>query len=117
MIQVLEGRFQLEFDDSCVFEDIDAIIKTHQESELLQWLDGAQQINTVVNLATTNYPEQLDRRILCRPRRFDRVIKIDGASDDVRRQYLAKKLPGLRPDELADWIEKTEDLSFAGLSE
>jgi ethanolamine transporter len=28
----------------------------------------------VINIATTNYPERLDRRIVSRPRRFDRII-------------------------------------------
>ena len=47
----------------CLFEDIDSIIELHGDSELLQWLDGSHQINKVINIATTNYPERLDRRI------------------------------------------------------
>src|SRR5262249_23195198 len=60
----------------CVFEDIDAIIAVYGDSDLLQWLDGNQQVDRAGNLASTNYPEKLDRRIIARPRRFDRILRI-----------------------------------------
>jgi AAA+ superfamily predicted ATPase len=100
----------------CVFEDIDAIIEEDGESDLLQWLDGVHQINQVVNIATTNYPEQLDRRIVSRPRRFDRIIRIESTSERIRRAYVARKLPHLCSEELTAWVETTRDLSFAALS-
>jgi AAA+ superfamily predicted ATPase len=101
----------------CMFEDIDAIIELHGDSELLQWLDGSHQINKVINIATTNYPERLDRRIVSRPRRFDRIIKIEAPADHIREAYLSKKLPELQGAELARWVEMTEGLSFAALAE
>lgn len=45
----------------CVFEDIDAIVGEHGEDELLALLDGETRIDHVLNVATTNYPERLDR--------------------------------------------------------
>ena len=60
----------------CLFEDIDAIISEHGEDEILQLLDGESAIDKCLNIATTNYPENLDRRLVARPRRFDRVIQI-----------------------------------------
>lgn len=101
----------------CVFEDIDATIDRHGDGKILEWLDGCNQVDRVVSLATTNYPEKLDRRIVARPRRFDRIIKIDMPSDAVRRAYLARKLPELEPGELAGWVQKTEGFSFAALAE
>jgi SpoVK/Ycf46/Vps4 family AAA+-type ATPase len=101
----------------CMFEDIDAIIEIHGDSELLQWLDGSHQINKVINIATTNYPERLDRRIVSRPRRFDRIIKIEAPGAHIREAYLSKKLPELHGPELARWVELTEGLSFAALAE
>ena len=65
----------------CVFEDIDAIIKIYGESDLLSLLDGENQVSGVINLATTNYPELLDKRIVGRPRRFDRVYKIENLGE------------------------------------
>ncbi|MCI0378040.1 MAG: ATP-binding protein [Gemmataceae bacterium] len=102
----------------CVFEDIDAIIEMHGDSELLAWLDGSHQINKVINIATTNYPERLDRRIVSRPRRFDRIIKIESPTASMRRTYLERKLPDLaKTGELQRWVELTEGLSFAALAE
>jgi SpoVK/Ycf46/Vps4 family AAA+-type ATPase len=101
----------------CVFEDIDTIIDKEGESEILQWLDGAQQIDRVVNIATTNYPEKLDRRLVSRARRFDRIVKVDGAAPEIREAYLGQKLPHLGQDDLAQWVKKTSGLSFAALAE
>jgi AAA+ superfamily predicted ATPase len=101
----------------CMFEDIDAVIEIHGDSELLQWLDGSHQINKVINIATTNYPERLDRRIVSRPRRFDRIIKIEAPAAHIRDTYLARKLPELEPAERARWVALTEGLSFAALAE
>jgi AAA+ superfamily predicted ATPase len=101
----------------CMFEDIDAIIEIHGDSELLQWLDGSHQVNKVINIATTNYPERLDRRIVSRPRRFDRIIKIETPSAAIRETYLVKKLPELPPEDVARWVGLTEGLSFAALAE
>lgn len=99
----------------CVFEDIDAIINKYGESDILQLLDGDNQIDRVINMATTNYPELLDKRIISRPRRFDRIYKIPAPSDDIRIQYLKKKLP--KGENQTKWINKTKGLSFAALTE
>ncbi len=101
----------------CMFEDIDAIIEVHGDSELLQWLDGSHQIDKVINIATTNYPEHLDRRIVARPRRFDRIIKIEAPDDGMRKVYFTKKLPEISAAELERWISLTKGLSFAALAE
>src|SRR5262249_37799604 len=102
----------------CLFEDIDAIIEMHGDSELLQWLDGSHQINKVINIATTNYPERLDRRIRSRPRRFDRIIKKEPPTPALRETYLSRKLPELAGQgELRHWVDLTDGLSFAALAE
>ncbi len=102
----------------CLFEDIDAIIENHGDSELLQWLDGSHQINKVINIATTNYPERLDRRIVSRPRRFDRIIKIEPPAAGIREVYLKRKLPDLATNgKLANWVKLTDGLSFAAMAE
>ena len=102
----------------CLFEDIDAIIEIHGDTELLQWLDGSHQINKVINIATTNYPERLDRRIVSRPRRFDRIIKIESPTASIRETYFRKKLPDLVTNgQLSHWVSLTDGLSFAALAE
>ena len=101
----------------CVFEDIDAIVAAHGDEELLSLLDGESQVDHVLNVATTNYPEQLDRRFVARPRRFDRVVRIEAADEHTRRSYLATKLPAADAAELERWVVATEGLSLAALAE
>jgi SpoVK/Ycf46/Vps4 family AAA+-type ATPase len=101
----------------CVFEDIDAIIQHYGDSDLLQWLDGNHQVDKAVNIATTNYPEKLDRRIISRPRRFDRILRIDAPDARMREAYIARKVPELTGPELAKWVELSSDLPFAALAE
>ena len=100
----------------CVFEDIDAIVKDFGEDRLLALLDGENQIDKVLNVATTNYPERLDPRIVSRPRRFDRVIKVGMPSESVRKEYLKNKLH-INGDDLNEWVVKSDGLSFAALAE
>ena len=72
---------------------IPVIVATaYGDSELLQWLDGNHQVNKSINLASTNYPEKLDRRITSRPRRFDRILRIDNPNARLRAAYFARKL-------------------------
>ena len=101
----------------CIFEDIDAIIKHYGDSHLLQWLDGNHQVDKAINIATTNYPETLDRRIIARPRRFDRILKIGTPDARLRQGYFARKLPSLSAEELSRWVEVSEGLPFAALAE
>jgi len=101
----------------CVFEDIDAIIEHYGDSELLQLLDGNAQVNRVVNVASANYPEKLDRRIIARPRRFDRLIKIGSPDAGLRQAFFAKKMPEMPAALLARWVELSAGLPFAALTE
>ncbi len=101
----------------CLFEDIDSIINRYGEESLLSFLDGESNTNHVLHIATTNYPEKLDPRIVNRPRRFDRVIKIGMPSEVMRRIYLAEKLKIEDQDELTRYVKGTEGFSFAGLAE
>src|SRR5262249_25457148 len=101
----------------CVFEDIDAIIANYGDSHLLQWLDGNHQVDLAVNLASTNYPEKLDRRIIARPRRFDRVLRIDAPDAELRDAYFARKLPDLPAAERRKWVALSAGLPLAAPAE
>lgn len=103
----------------CTFEDLDAIIRDYGEDALLSLLDGENQVDRVLNIATTNYPESLDRRLIARPRRFDRVYKIDMPSADHRRIFFENKLDEESKKEIDVelWIKETDKFSFAHLSE
>lgn len=101
----------------CLFEDIDAIIENYGEHELLCLLDGENNIDKVLNIATTNYPEKLDRRIAARPRRFDRVIKIDMPTKAMRSTYFQKKMKIEDTKELANLLDLTDNFSFASCAD
>jgi hypothetical protein len=78
-----------------ILEHIDAITQRHSDAELLALLDGELQIQNVAFLATTNYPEKLDKRLVNRPSRFDVVQKIDYPNEAARRMFLLRKNPEL----------------------
>jgi SpoVK/Ycf46/Vps4 family AAA+-type ATPase len=112
---------RIEPDRPCVvmLEDLDAMISTHGEHEVLALLDGELQIDNVVFIATTNYPERLDKRIVNRPSRFDIVKLIGMPKPAARKMYLSAKNKRLlkHPEELALWVKETEHFSIAHLKE
>lgn len=99
-----------------IFEDVDAYISEFGEEALLNFLDGEFTISNSFVIATTNYPERLDRRFISRPRRFDRAILIEAPSDAVRRHYFATKLK-IEDRELEQYVSATKDFTFAALTE
>jgi SpoVK/Ycf46/Vps4 family AAA+-type ATPase len=99
-------------------EDVDAIQQAYGEADLLALLDGDLQIDNVVFIATTNYPEKLDKRMVNRPSRFDIVRKIGMPTPEARAVYLTARNERIAgTDELAEWVAATEDFSIAHLKE
>ncbi len=74
-----------------MLEDLDAMIANHGEHDVLALLDGELQIDNVAFVATTNYPERLDKRIVNRPSRFDIVKLIGMPNAEARKMYLEHK--------------------------
>lgn len=104
----------------CVMEDLDELIGSRGEGPLLQWLDGNAKVDNVVTLASTNYPEKLDRRMIARPRRFDRLVKIGPPDGTQRYAYFSNKLQDVeytKSCEIAEFTEKSAGLSFASLAD
>ncbi len=100
-----------------VLEDIDAMIQRSGEHELLSLLDGENQIENVVHVATTNYPDRLDRRFVDRPSRFDTIMKVGMPSALARETYFKAKEPSLSEEVLNRWVARTEGYSVAHLRE
>jgi SpoVK/Ycf46/Vps4 family AAA+-type ATPase len=104
-----------------ILEDIDSIAGEHSYSvgKLLNILDGVKQIENVVYIATTNYPEKLQERITNRPSRFDRRYKVELPNKDIRRCFIQNKLTkeDLEKIDIEEWVKKTEGMSLSHLKE
>jgi hypothetical protein len=104
-----------------IIEDIDGLFHAGKSTEtiLLNILDGMGQMDNVVYLATTNYPEELADRIINRPSRFDRRYEITLPNEAVRKAYFEQilKPKDLKTIDLNAWVEKTDGLSIAHLRE
>jgi hypothetical protein len=100
-----------------ILEDIDAYVKEHGESNVLSILDGENSIANVVYIATTNYPEHLDPRVINRPSRFDLIMFIDMPNAPARKLYLESRKTGLSPAEIEQWVKNTDGFSIAHLKE
>lgn len=102
-----------------VMEDLDEIIDRHGEHGILSLLDGEAQIDNVVFLASTNYPDRLGARIVNRPSRFDERIFVDMPSEETRKAYLqmVTAREPLEEYDLEEWTADTKGMSIAHLRE
>lgn len=104
----------------CILEDLETFVSYREnEAHLLNLLDGINQMDNVVYLGTTNFPEQLKERILNRPSRFDRRYEVSYPTPEVREEYFKRKLKAedLEQVDLVKWIKESEGLSLAHLGE
>jgi len=102
-----------------LMEDMDSIIESFTESDVLNILDGVDQVDRTIFLATTNYPEKLGPRIINRPSRFDKRFKIDHPNAESRKMYL-EYIIGKNEDlniDVDKWVADTEKFSLAHLKE
>lgn len=114
-------QIQLEVPVVVIMEDIDSTLEMYNESEVLNILDGVNDMNKVVFLATTNYPDKLGHRIMNRPSRFDKRFRIGFPSAESRRVYFehligAEKLAELNIN-LDKWVDDSDEFSIAHLKE
>ena len=104
-----------------LLEDIDSIAGEHSYSvgKLLNILDGVKQIENVVYIATTNYPEKLQERITNRPSRFDRRYKVELPNSEIRKCFIENKLneEDLSKIDIEEWVKRTEGMSLSHLKE
>lgn len=100
-----------------IMEDLDALVERNGESEYLALLDGESQVDNVVYVATTNYPERLDARFVDRPSRFDTIRYIGMPGKEARGAYFDAKVPDLGNDELDSYVAASEGYSVAHMRE
>ncbi len=105
-----------------LMEDIDSILEEHSETEVLNILDGLEQVENTVFLATTNYPEKLGDRIVNRPSRFDRSFQMAHPQEASRKIYFEHLFSKIEKDrdikvDIDEWVVETEGMSIAHLKE
>ena len=99
-----------------VLEDADEYVG-YQERAMLNLLDGANSIENVCYLATTNYLNRFPERLL-RPGRFDKKVYVGPPAIAGRKAYLTHKLGKVETTEEIERLAKeTEGLSFGHLRE
>ena len=104
-----------------LIEDFERLAKDdYYAAMLLQLLDGNGQFDNVVTIATTNYPEILEKRFTCRPSRFNLVIEYKKPTAEIRKAYIEMKLSDSGIDiedetvkrDIQRYVEKTEGYTF-----
>ena len=109
-----------------LIEDFEKLAKDeYYAAMLLQLLDGNAQFDNVVTIATTNYPQILEKRFTCRPSRFNLVVEYKKPDADNRRAYITFKLSDSGLDvnddtiknDIERYVKKTEGYTFDFLKE
>jgi AAA+ superfamily predicted ATPase len=110
------------------FEDIDGLVNETNRTMFLNELDGFQNNEGLLIIASSNHPERIDEALLKRPSRFDRVFHIGLPGPAERKEYclrllsrssLAERLTSdLNVEDLADRVaELTNGFTPAFLKE
>lgn len=110
-----------------IIEDIDYIAEDRESArnagaviELMNYLDGVQEFNNVITLATTNAQDKLEDAIKNRPGRFDRVIQIPRPDEKCRLQMLKRFTSDYTLEGEINWqslAKDTKDLSGAHIKD
>jgi SpoVK/Ycf46/Vps4 family AAA+-type ATPase len=100
-----------------VFEELDQWLNNREE-ELLHLLDGEIQKTNVIYLSTTNFIDEIPKRI-CRPGRFSKLIEVGFPNSEARKVYLDAKLDSSDKNKfnVEKWVKKSEGLSIDELKE
>lgn len=81
-----------------LLEEMDAYLHNEEKALILNVLDGSE---TPVNprgtllIATTNYPEAIDERVLKRPGRLDRVLVIPAVQAELDAELMLRRYLGV----------------------
>lgn len=80
-----------------IVEELDAYLHGEDKARILNVLDGIESPNNPKGsllLATTNYPEAIDERLVKRPGRLDRIFVIPTIQDEVQANAMLRHYMG-----------------------
>ena len=101
-------------------EDMDEVLDTRGHvGAALSFYDGQHQLNNVLHIATTNYPEKIESRFLKRPGRFDLVIGIHAPAAETRLAYLKAMTAdlGVTDTKIKNIVQRTDGMCISYLRE
>lgn len=76
-----------------ILEEIDAYLHDEEKALILNVLDGSESFENeygTLLVATTNYPEAIDKRVLKRPGRLDRIYVVPPVKDEAQAAAMLK---------------------------
>ncbi len=91
--QALNIAAHAEHPTMILLEEIDAYLHKEQKAMVLNVLDGNEsRLNAhgTLLIATTNYPEAIDERVLKRPGRLDRIFIVPPLTDEAQAERMLK---------------------------
>lgn len=97
-----------------IFEDLTDFIKQNSLDALLNFLDGEESIDRSINIATTNYPQDLPSNLVERRGRFDLIEKVGHPEPNERKAILDLYLMREATDEE---VALTEGMSTSSIRE
>ena len=74
------------------FEDLDGLVHEDNRTVFLNELDGFQNNEGLLVIASSNHPGRIDEALLKRPSRFDRVFHIGPPAPTERREFCLRLL-------------------------
>lgn len=80
-----------------IVEELDAYLRGDDKARILNVLDGIESPNNPQGsmlLATTNYPEAIDERLVKRPGRLDRIYIIPPIQDEAQAEAMLRRYMG-----------------------
>ncbi len=104
-----------------LLEEIDSFLNDKQKSMILNVLDGVESFENefgTMLIATTNYPEAIDDRVLKRPGRLDRIYIVPPAqNEDTVERMLRLYLGDMWQDEHVEMAKRLIDYPGAFIRE
>lgn len=91
--QALNIAAHAEHPTMILLEEIDAYLHKEQKAMVLNVLDGNEsRLNDhgTLLIATTNYPEAIDERVLKRPGRLDRIFIVPPLTDEAQAERMLR---------------------------
>ena len=85
-----------------ILEELDAYLHDEDKALILNVLDGSESVmneHGTLMIATTNYPESIDERVLKRPGRLDRVFIIPQTRTEIDAGEMLQRYLGAMWDE------------------